>query len=98
MWPAAFIIGMNNRFRAFPPGMTVLIMTMEDNRKRGLRAYDPGHENESYKLRMTNNQRELGSTMVYRGTMGVISRFRSFPAVRDLENRFALQDRIVRRL
>ncbi len=89
-------LGMNNKFRAFSPGMMVLMMTMEDNRKRGLKVYDPGHGNEGYKLRMTNTHRELGSAKLYKGSMDVMSRVRLFPPVENFENRFGLLDRIVR--
>jgi hypothetical protein len=89
-------IGMTDKFREFSPGMLALALTMEDNRRRGIKVYDPGHGNEDYKLRMTNNQRELGSAMVYKGMMGVISRIRSFPPMRLVEDHLKLQDRMVR--
>jgi hypothetical protein len=89
-------IGMTDKFREFSPGMMALAFTMEDTRKRGIKVYDPGHGNEDYKLRMTNNQRELGSAMVYKGIIGVISRVRSFPPMRMVENHLMMQERIVR--
>jgi hypothetical protein len=90
-------LGMNNKFRSFSPGMLVLMMTMEDNRNRGLKVYDPGHGNEGYKLRMTNVHRELGAAKVYKGTMRALSRIRSLPHMGTLANSFGLQDRHVRR-
>jgi hypothetical protein len=89
-------LGMNNKFRSFSPGMLVLMLTMEDNRSRGLRAYDPGYGNESYKLRMTNNHYPLGSALVYKGAMEVISRIRTSPPMRVLESRLKLEDVIER--
>ena len=83
-------IGMADKFRDFSPGMLVLALSMEDNRDRGIKIYDPGHGNEEYKLRMTNNQRELSSVIVYKGSMGVISRLRSFPPMKVLENHLRL--------
>lgn len=90
-------VGMTEKFQDFSPGLMVQMLTMEDNRKRGIKAFDPGHGNEEYKLRMTNRNRALGSALVYKGTMGVISRVRSFAPVRILEDRLRLQERIMQR-
>jgi hypothetical protein len=70
---------------------------MEDNRNMGLKVYDPGHGNESYKLRMTNVHRELGAAKVYKGTMSALSRVRSLPHMGNLANHFGVQNRLVRR-
>jgi CelD/BcsL family acetyltransferase involved in cellulose biosynthesis len=92
----AIRIGMADKFRDFSPGMMVFALTMEENRKNGLREFDPGRGNEEYKLRMTNNHRALCSALAYKGTMGVVSRVRSFAPVKVLEGRLQLEDRIMR--
>jgi hypothetical protein len=71
-------------------------MTMEDNRAQGLREYDPGYGNESYKLRMTNNHYALGSAMVYKGIMRVVSHVRTLSPVKVLEDRLNLHERMTR--
>lgn len=89
-------IGMADKFRDYSPGMLVFALTMEENRKNGLKVFDPGRGNEDYKLRITNNHRVLSSALVYKGTMGVISRVRSFPPMMVLEDRLQLEDQILR--
>jgi hypothetical protein len=86
-------VGMTDKFEEFSPGLLILTLTMEDNRKRGFKVYDPGYGNEGYKLRISNNQRALASALVYKGTMGLVSRVRSFPPMKILENRLKLPDR-----
>jgi hypothetical protein len=88
-------VGMMDGFRDFSPGLMVMTLTMEDNRKRGLKAYDIGHGNEDYKLRLSNRQRALGSAKVFKGTLGLVSRARSFPPVRFLESRLKFQDGVI---
>jgi hypothetical protein len=80
-------VGMTNKFRSFSPGLMILMMTMEENRKRGLEVFDLGYGNEDYKMRMTDSHRELSSAVVYRNSIKMISRVRSFPTIRVLENR-----------
>jgi hypothetical protein len=89
-------LGMSNKFRDFSPGLLLITLIMEDSRKRGLKVFDPGAGNDSYKLRITNNHRSLGSALAYRGTLGVVSRVRSIPAIKVLENRLMSQDQTER--
>lgn len=86
-------VGMTDKFREFSPGLMAIALTMEQQRKRGLKVFDPGVGNDAYKLRITNSHRELGSALAYRGTMGIVSRVRSFPAIKVLENRLMPQDK-----
>ena len=81
-----------DKFQELSPGLLVLTLTMEDNRKMGFKVYDPGYGNEGYKLRISNNHRALGSALVYKGIMGVVSRVRSLPPMKALENRLKAQD------
>ena len=89
-----FRVGMTDKFREFSPGKLAIIRTMEENRKMGIKVMDFLHGNEDYKVHMTNMQHPLGSATVYKGTLGAISRFRSFPAMRFLENHLKFHDRI----
>jgi len=93
-----FRVGMADKFRDFSPGKMAIILTMEENRKMGIKVMDFLHGNEDYKVHMTNMQHPLGSAMVYKGTWRAISRVRSFPAMRFLENRLKFHDRIEGRL
>jgi hypothetical protein len=85
-------VGMMDKFQEFSPGLLVLTLTMEDNRKMGFKVYDPGYGNEGYKLRISNNHRALGSALVYKGIMGVVSRVRSLHSVKVPENRVMPKD------
>jgi CelD/BcsL family acetyltransferase involved in cellulose biosynthesis len=93
-----FRVGMTDKFQDFSPGKLALILNMEENRKRGMKAMDFLHGNEDYKVHMTNMQHPLGSAMVNKGTWRAISRVRSLPAMRFLENRLKFHDRIEGRL
>jgi len=91
-----FRVGMTDKFQKFSPGLMVIALSMEENRKMGFKVFDPGHGKEDYKLRITNDQRELGSAMVYTGTMNMIYRVRSFPPVKALETRLKLPQRLAK--
>jgi hypothetical protein len=89
-------VGMTDKFRDFSPGMLVITLTMEDHRKRGLKAMDLLHGNAEYKINMTNNERVLGSAKVCKGTMRMMSFARSFPTMKLVEDRLGLHKRMVR--
>ena len=93
-----FRVGMTDKFKDFSPGKLAIILNMEENRKRGMKAMGFLHGNEDYKQHMTNMQQPLGSAMVNKGTWRAISCVRSFPTMWYLENRLKFHDRIVGRL
>jgi CelD/BcsL family acetyltransferase involved in cellulose biosynthesis len=93
-----FRVGMADKFRDFSPGKMAIVLTMEENRKRGIKIMNFLHGNEDYKVHMTNMQNPLGSAMVYKGTWRVMSGLRSLPPMKFLENRLKFRDRIEGRL
>jgi CelD/BcsL family acetyltransferase involved in cellulose biosynthesis len=89
--------GISEKFLEYSPGKLAIMMCMETLRAEGFKRMDLGHGDEPYKSHMKTSECSLPSFQVERGGLRAMRKVRSFPPIRQMDQRFQLSDRMLGR-
>ncbi len=89
-----YMMGMNNDFAKYSPGLLMMTYAMDDLRTKGVRAVDTGAGMEGYKQHMGGYQIPMIGLQAKRGMVSFLSNVANSWAARRIDSAFGLKGRL----
>lgn len=85
--------GMDDRFAKYSPGKVLILKTLTDLRDKGIRQFNAGYGNESYKRSLGGRDVSLHGIQARRGTISALARLANAPALQRLDRALGLREK-----